>query len=128
MNCPAKRALLVEDNADNAYLVTVLLRSEGFHVDVARTGTDALQYAAGEPYAFVLLDLELPDVDGFEVARQLRGAHTPHELPIIAVSAFASGAERRRAFAAGCTGFLEKPIKADSFVAQVRCLAGVMVE
>jgi two-component system, cell cycle response regulator DivK len=122
-----KRVLLVEDNSDNRYLSSVLLESAGFTVRCATTGSEALAAVAEEVFSMVLLDLQLPDVDGFEVARQIRTMAKGKDLPIIAVSAFAQATDRKRAFAAGCTGYLEKPIDAETFVAQVVCQAGTVV-
>jgi two-component system, cell cycle response regulator DivK len=125
MNEPGKRVLLVEDNLENQYLTTLLLEGEGYTVTVAGNGLDAVQAASEGDFDFILLDLQLPDIDGFEVARRVRGPGAGKQIPIIAVSAFARGSERRQAYAAGCTGYLEKPIDADCFVAQVQCLAGM---
>lgn len=124
MNQSLRRVLLVEDNADNEYLVSVLLDQEGYEVMAVSSGAAALARLEAEDFAFVLLDLQLPDIDGFEVASRIRANPAWRDLPVIAVSAFAMPADRRRAFDAGCTGYLEKPIDADAFVAQVRCLAG----
>jgi len=115
--------LVVEDNPDNLYLATVLLQNEGYRVVGASTGADGLAAVQREAFDFVLLDLQLPDWDGFEVAEKIRCHASAATLPIIAASAFAMPSDRRKAFAAGCTGYLEKPIDADTFVAQVRCLA-----
>jgi two-component system, cell cycle response regulator DivK len=126
MTTEPRRALLVEDNADNRYLATLLLEHEGFNVRSAVNGAEALAAVAEEKFCVVLLDLQLPDFDGFEVARRIRETVPGNELPIVAVSAFASVSDRKRAFAAGCNGYLEKPIEAESFVAQVLCLAGIV--
>jgi CheY-like chemotaxis protein len=115
--------LVVEDNPDNRYLATVLLEAEGFEVCPAVDAASALACLEVGTFAFILLDLQLPDIDGFEVARRVRARPAWARLPIIAVSAFARGTDRRRAQEAGCTGYIEKPIDADYFVAQVRCFA-----
>ena len=125
MTAAAPRVLVVEDNPENLYLATILLQGEGYEVKAAINGRDAIAVARQESFAFALLDLQLPDIDGFEVARQIRERLSAAELPIIAVTAFAMAADRRKALAAGCTGYLEKPIDADSFVAEVRCLLGL---
>jgi CheY-like chemotaxis protein len=125
MSSPRHRVLLVEDNPDNQYLATLLLEQEGYEVVAVPTGQAALETLGNESFMFVLLDLQLPDLDGYEVVRQIRGNPRLRDMPVIAVSAFAMAADRRNAYAAGCTGYLEKPIDADAFVAQVRCLAGV---
>lgn len=127
MNIECHRVLLVEDNPDNRYLASVLLQQEGYEVVLAASGQQALDLLAAGPFAFALLDLQLPDIDGFDLASRIHAHPACKDLPLIAVSAFAMTADRRRAFAAGCTGFLEKPIDADAFVAQVRCLTGADV-
>ena len=127
MSRPTRRVLVVEDNPDNRYLASVLLEQEGYEVVAVASGDAALARLGGDEFAFVLLDLQLPDTDGFELAARIRENADWKDLPLIAVSAFAMPEDRRRAFAAGCTGYLEKPIDADAFVAQVRCLAGADV-
>ena len=127
MNRESRRVLLVEDNADNRYLASLLLQQEGYEVVQASCGREALDLLGTSAFAFALLDLQLPDIDGFELAARIHGAPGWENLPLIAVSAFALADDRRRAFAAGCTGYLEKPVDADAFVAQVRCLAGADV-
>jgi two-component system, cell cycle response regulator DivK len=126
MNVASKRVLLVEDNPDNRYLATLLLEGEGFEVFCAVNGTEALAAIAQEQFVFVVLDLQLPDFDGFEIATRIRELASAEELPIVVVSAFTTREARRKALAAGCSGYLEKPIDAECFVSQVRCLAGLM--
>lgn len=121
MNPDRMRVLLVEDNADNRYLATLLLEAEGYTVRTARNGAEAVVSARSESYAFALVDIQLPDLDGFEVTRQIRAMRPG--LPVVAVSAFAMPADRRRAREAGCCGYVEKPVDADRFVADVRRLA-----
>lgn len=125
MISPCKHVLLIEDNADNRYLATVLLEQEGYHVTAVVNGRDGIDATSHERFAFVVLDLQLPDIDGLEVARQIRERFPATDLPIVAVSAFTLAAERRRALAAGCRGYLEKPIEAETFVTQLRALAGI---
>lgn len=127
MSTPPKRVLLVEDNLENRYLATFLLEGDGFEVHPVVSGTDALAAFAAGKFDLVLLDLQLPDIDGFEIARRMRQTTAAEQLPIIAVSAFAMVSDRRKAFAAGCTGYLEKPIDAESFAAQVMCQAGLSI-
>lgn len=127
MNPEPRRVLVIEDNPESRYLATLLLEGEGFSVDGVRDGAEGLARLGQARYAFVVLDLELPGLDGFEVAARIRRAHGAADLPIIAVSAMAMTTDRRKAFAAGCTGYLEKPIDADAFVAQLRCLADLPV-
>lgn len=121
-----QRVLLIEDNADNRYLARLLLEAEGFEVVEVADGASAVELAAVESFDLVVLDLQLPGLDGFEVARQMR-SRSSSDAPIIAVSAFAMSSDRRRAFAAGCVGYIEKPIDAEKFGQQLRELAGGVV-
>lgn len=125
MSSASKKVLLIEDNADNRLLARMLLEHEGYEVIAVANGEDGVAAVPQHDFAFVLLDLQLPDLDGFDVARRIRERHPASELPLIAVSAFVTGTERKKAFAAGCTGYLEKPIEPEAFVAQVRCMAGL---
>ena len=118
--------LVVEDQPENRYLTTLLLEQEGFNVRAVSNGEAALEAVKQGGLALVLLDLQLPDIEGVEVARQIRQLHSSAQLPIIAVSAFVLREDRRRALAMGCDGFVEKPIEADSFVIQVREIAGLI--
>lgn len=124
MSAVIQRVLLVEDNDDNRYLARVLLEAEGLEVVEVPDGVSAVDLARAETFDLVLLDLQLPGMDGFEVARQIRRGSSC-DAPIIAVSAFAMSSDRRRAFAAGCVGYIEKPIEADNFVPRLRALAQV---
>lgn len=124
MSAVIQRVLLVEDNADNRYLARWLLEAEGLEVVEAQDGEAAVDVARMESFDLVLLDLQLPGLDGFEVARQMRRGASA-DAPIVAVSAFAMSSDRRRALAAGCVGYIEKPIDADNFVPQLRALARV---
>jgi two-component system, cell cycle response regulator DivK len=123
---PSKRVLVVEDNDDSRYLCTLLLEERGYHVIGAANGMEALAALDQDRFAFVVLDVQLPDIDGFEVAGRIRRIASENELPIIVVSAFAMTSDRKKALAAGCNGYLEKPIDAEHFVSQLHCLAGVV--
>lgn len=113
------KILLVEDNENNIYLVSYLLESRGHTLFIARTGDDALPLAASSGYDLVLMDIQLPDVDGLEVTRRLRKLPSFASVPIVAVTSFAMPGDRQAALEAGCTGYIEKPINPATFVAQV---------
>ncbi len=114
------RVLLIEDNAQNRYLITFLLKASEFEVATAEDGTEALAMAADGDFDLVLLDIQLPGMDGYEVARALRQNARLHGVPIVAVTSHAMTGDRERALAAGCDGYIEKPIDPETFVAQVR--------
>ncbi len=114
------RVLLVEDNAQNRYLITFLLNASKFSVLSAEDGAEGLALAASGDFDLVLLDIQLPGMDGYEVARALRQNARLDGIPIVAVTSYAMTGDRERVLAAGCEGYIEKPIDPETFVAQVR--------
>jgi CheY-like chemotaxis protein len=115
-----ERILLIEDNQNNRYLVTFLLEAAGYEVVQAGDGPSGVALAARLQPALVLLDIQLPGMDGYAVARALKGAAATAALPIIAVTSHAMAGDQEAALAAGCSGYLTKPIDPDTFVATVR--------
>lgn len=111
--------LLIEDNPQNRYLATFLLEHHGFRVVSAADGVTAIAMAALEPPDLVLLDIQLPLMDGYEVARQLRRLERIATVPIVAVTSYAMAGDREKAFEAGCNGYVEKPINPDTFVSEI---------
>lgn len=111
---------MIEDNAQNAYLAKFLLEQDGFEVVHAATGTEGLELARQSPFDAILLDIQLPEIDGYEIARTLRLDPAFASVPIIALSSYAMLAEKQKAFAIGCNGYLEKPIAPLKFAGQIR--------
>jgi CheY-like chemotaxis protein len=119
------RVLVIEDNALNLKLVRDVLQHAGYDVVEAATGELGVASAASEPPDLVLLDLQLPGIDGHETLRRLRAGVLPDRVPVVAVTALAMAEDRDRAQRAGFDGYLEKPISPRSLPAQVeRFLAG----
>jgi signal transduction histidine kinase len=114
-----KKILYVEDNPDNRVLVRVILESEGYTIVDAEDGLAGIEMAIKEQPALILLDVNLPGVDGYEVGVILKSFPTLSATPIIAVTAYAMEGDRERALAAGCDGYIKKPIDPDLFPAQV---------
>jgi CheY-like chemotaxis protein len=114
------RVLLVEDNEQNAYLATFLLNKAGIHVTRAASGSEGLRLARGAQHHAILLDIQLPDLDGYELARILRQEQAFDRVALVALTSFAMPNERKKAFEAGCNGYIEKPIEALTFAEQVR--------
>jgi two-component system cell cycle response regulator DivK len=113
------RILVIEDNAKNLKLVRDVLQHAGYEVLEARTGEEGIEVAAsGEP-DLVLMDLQLPGIDGMEALRRLRASER-RPVPVVAVTAFAMKADRERAFAAGFDGYVEKPISVRALPRQVQ--------
>ena len=113
------RILMIEDNEQNRYLATFLLEDYGFEVKHAADGPAGLELAGRELFDLILLDIQLPLMDGHAVARALRGNPALAHVPIVAVTSYAMAGDRELAMAAGCNGYLEKPIDPDTFVADV---------
>jgi two-component system cell cycle response regulator DivK len=113
------RILVIEDNALNLKLVRDVLQHAGYEVVGARTGEEGLAAAARQEPDLVLMDLQLPGIDGTEALRRLR-ANERRRMPVVAVTAFAMQADRDRAFEAGFDGYLEKPISIRALPSQVQ--------
>ncbi|MHB0968951.1 MAG: response regulator [Thermoanaerobaculia bacterium] len=114
-----KRILLIEDNEQNRYLVTFLMEARGWEVVHAVDGPAGLALAAEANPALILLDIQLPGMDGYSVARALRADPKLDAVPVIAVTSYAMTGDRERCIEAGCDGYLEKPIDPQSFAVQV---------
>lgn len=116
---PRARVLIIEDNEQNLYLTTFILERHGYAVTSAREGHEGIKSAIATQPDLILLDIQLPKMDGYQVARTLRNHPELAGIPIIAVTSYAMVGDRERVLAAGCTGYIEKPINPDTFVDQV---------
>ncbi len=105
-----KRLLVVEDNPINAELLVHLLRAYGHVVETAGDATQALQALEQRRPDLILLDLQLPDIDGFELARRLKADPVTRDIPIVAVTSYAMPTDKAQALAAGCDDYVTKPI------------------
>jgi CheY-like chemotaxis protein len=112
--------LVVEDNERNLKLLRDVLEYAGYEVRAARTAEDGLDLAASEPPDLVLMDLQLPGIDGMEALRRLRESPQTADIPVVAVTAQAMKHDRERALEAGFDGYVEKPISVREFPGQVR--------
>jgi two-component system cell cycle response regulator DivK len=115
--------LLIEDNEQNRYLATFLLEQHGHKVVPAFDGRSGIELARALVPHLVVLDIQLPMMNGYEVARALRSIDTLRDTPIIAVTSHAMVGDREKALAAGCNGYIEKPINPETFVAEVASFA-----
>ncbi|MHB1044398.1 MAG: response regulator [Thermoanaerobaculia bacterium] len=113
------KILYIEDNTQNFYLVNFILTAAGFEVVWAKDGHEGVEKAALGWADLILLDIQLPGMDGYAVARALRGNPALSSTPIVALTSYAMAGDREKALAAGCTGYIEKPIDPGSFAAQV---------
>jgi two-component system cell cycle response regulator DivK len=114
------RILVVEDNPKNMKLVRDVLEFSGYEVIEATSGEDGVRLAEEALPDLILMDLQLPGIDGAETLRRIRVDPRAHDVPVVAVTAFAMEADRERAYASGFTGYVEKPINVRRFTQQVR--------
>lgn len=114
-----KRILVIEDNEDNLYLIMFILKENGHSVIVARNGSDGVEKAIKEKPDLILMDIQLPDIDGLEATRRIRASEADGDLPIIAITSYAMPGDRRKALAAGCTSYIEKPINTETIMAEI---------
>jgi signal transduction histidine kinase/CheY-like chemotaxis protein len=113
------RVLIVDDNRTNLMLGRMILESLGLDVQEAEDGASAVSRAHGEPYDLVLMDLNMPGMDGLDATREIRKFAPADKLPVVALTAYASSAERERCAAAGMNGYLTKPIVRDRLAEQL---------
>ncbi|MCK6512900.1 response regulator [Myxococcota bacterium] len=111
--------LIIEDNEQNLYLLTFILEKHGYAVISARDGLQGVQLAQTQPLALILLDIQLPLMDGYAVAALLRTYNSLSHTPIVAVTSYAMFGDRERILAAGCDGYIEKPINPQTFVEEI---------
>lgn len=113
------KILLIEDNAQNRYLVRFLLEQRGHEILQAETGPRGLELAAETRPELILLDIQLPGMDGHAVARALKSNPELSAIPIVAVTSYAMVGDREKCLEAGAEGYIEKPINPESFVLEV---------
>ena len=121
-----KRILLIEDNVQNRYLANFLLEARGWEMVHAEDGPTGVALAGQIDPVLILLDIQLPGMDGYAVAKALRSDPKLQAIPIVAVTSYAMAGDRERCLAAGCNGYIEKPIDPQTFAEEVeRFIKGV---
>ena len=105
-----KTALVIEDNDDNYALIRFLLERANYHVRHCSTGLAGVKLAITVPPDFIILDIQLPDIDGFTVLDKIRAHPAGDAIPVIAMTSYAMAGDRKRLMDAGCNGYIEKPI------------------
>ena len=111
--------LIIEDNEQNFYLMRFLLEKSGYTVIGAETGREGVEKALRHVPRAILLDIQLPEMDGYAVAAELKKHKELEGMPIIAVTSYAMVGDRERIMTAGATGYIEKPINPETFVADI---------
>ncbi len=114
-----KTALIIEDNDNNLELIRFILELSGYKTRFAMTGLEGVQQALTIPPDFIILDIQLPDINGLEVLKRIRAHPVGAVIPIIAMTSYAMAGDRERLLAEGCTAYIEKPIDPVLVVAQI---------
>ncbi|HNQ29818.1 MAG: hybrid sensory histidine kinase BarA [Methanoregulaceae archaeon PtaB.Bin056] len=115
-----RKILYIEDNDQNYYLVSFILNAQGHTVTRARDGREGIDLATREHPDLILLDIQLPVMDGYATARELRRIPGVAATPIVALTSYAMAGDREKALEAGCTGYIEKPINPKTFTEQIK--------
>ena len=120
----AKKILLVEDNPVNRRLAVFLLRAHGYEVREATTALEALEMLEKERPDLIVMDIQLPGMDGLEVTRKIKAQPATADIPVIAVTSYAMKGDREKALAAGCVGYVTKPIDKNIFIQEIAARLG----
>ena len=116
----SKRILVIEDQEDNRQIVRDLMTASGYELIEATTGEEGLEAAARERPDLILMDIQLPGIDGYEVTRRIKANPQLQKIPIIAVTSYALSGDDKKAFAAGCDGYVTKPYSPRLLLAKIR--------
>ena len=114
-----KRILVVEDNETNMYLISFILRENNYEIIEAGSGEQGVELAIKEKPDLVLMDIQLPGIDGLEATKRIRESEADGEIPIVALTSYAMVGDREKALNSGCDGYIEKPINPETFVAEM---------
>jgi len=120
-----KRALIIEDNEDNMVLISRVLEKSGYILLHADTGESGISMAVMHKPDFIVLDIQLPDMDGTDVVHSLMQRDETRSIPIIAMTSYAMAGDRARLLSAGCNGYIEKPIDPARVVEQIEAIVKV---
>jgi CheY-like chemotaxis protein len=113
------KILVIEDNEQNMYLCTFILKNHNHTVLQAYDGHAGIDMAQREMPDLIILDIQLPGLDGYAVAQVLKSNSQTRLIPVVAVTSFAMAGDRERVIAAGCEGYIEKPINPDTFMHEI---------
>ena len=105
-----RQVLVIEDNPDNLGLISIALERAGYEVIFAADGIEGVRLASEQKAVFIIVDINLPDIDGYEVTRRIRQSPGNETIPIVAITSAAMTGDREKTIEAGCTAYFEKPI------------------
>jgi two-component system cell cycle response regulator DivK len=115
----SKRVLVIDDHEDNRRILRDLLTNAGYEVIEAVTGEEAVTSARAHSPALILMDIQLPGIDGYEATRRIKADPALRAIPIIAVTSYALSGDDRKAYEAGCDAYVSKPFSPRAFLAKV---------
>lgn len=115
-----KKILIVEDDEKSLYLARFILDKEGYEVIEARDGLEALDKISSEIPDLILMDIQLPKLDGYEATRRIKADERLSKIPVVALTAYVMKGDRKKALGEGCSGHIEKPIDPTTFVEEVK--------
>ena len=115
-----KRILVIEDQEDNRQIVRDLVTASGYELIEATTGEEGIEAAARERPDLILMDIQLPGIDGYEVTRRIKANPQLRQIPVIAVTSYALSGDDKKAFAAGCDGYVTKPYSPRLLLAKIK--------
>ena len=121
-----KRVLVIEDNLDNQELIRCILERSGYEVIATLTGEEGVSLAESERPDFILMDIDLPGIDGLEATRRIRASPADGLMPIIAITSYAMRGDMEHVLAAGCNGYFEKPIDPIRIMDDIHAILGRM--
>ncbi len=115
-----KKILVVEDNEKNMYLICFILEAYKYDTIKATSGKEGVELAITQKPNLILMDIQLPDIDGLEATKRIRQTESGKKIPIIAVTSYAMSGDRKKLLEGGCTGYIEKPIKLDILLTEIK--------
>ena len=119
-----KRILIVEDDEKSLYLARFILEKEGNEVVEARDGLEALDKTSKETPDLILMDMQLPKLDGYEDTRRIKADERLTKIPIVVLTAYAMKGDLEKTLEAGCSGYIEKPNDPETIIAQIKQVIG----
>ncbi len=114
-----KKVLVIEDNEKNMYLICFILERMGLFPIRATSGEEGVERALADRPDLILMDIQLPGIDGREAVRRIRQAEAGKTVPIVAITSYAMAGDRERLLQAGCTGYIEKPINPETIMPEI---------
>ena len=120
MEMERKKILIVDDNEKNRYLISFILKKNGFEVVTATDGFEGVETARKQRVDLVIMDIKMPKMDGYEATREIRKLEDYQSVPIIALTSYAMAEDKKKALEAGCDGYIAKPINPETFMDEIR--------